>query len=274
MARLSVVRYLQSRHVWTVLGLASPFYFISAVFIVGAYFTASNFFTDPLTMMAGQASNQAGSQFALRVFHTAFLGAYLHFGIIFAAILFGNSALREETDDHTLHYLYLQPVPRWVIIMGKYAGFIALAAPIFLVSMVVNQLLLLLPYGAQGLANRLGTWDFWGGFLAQTGVMLLAVLLYSALFLALSCIFKNLVYALFIYGWEAATRFLPDVLKDFSLAYYFKEMLPDRPAAAAVELVVAGPGALQTILVLGGVWAACLAFTCWFAGRKECLYGG
>lgn len=275
MVRLSLRRSLRSKTIWSLIGMAMPAIGIAVIFAaVTANFSGFTF-ADPLRENAAGMPGDGTSSYTHEVFRAMYVGAYLHFGLIFAAIMFGNSALREEMDEQTLHYLYLQPMPRWLMMLGKYTAFLLLAAPIFMISMICTRLILLIPYGPTGFSNVLFSLEFVGRFLTEAAVMLLALSIYAAIFLALSNIFKNVVYALFIYGWEAATNFLPAALKDFSIAYYLKNMLPaaslERPGAIAT--LTEGPGVLQTVLVLSLVWAGALVFTGVLANWKQCLYG-
>lgn len=271
MVALTVKRYTSSYHVWSIVGLASPSIVIALIFAAVSLVLSKFAFTDPLPgkVPMGHASEAAA---AVKMI---FVGAYLHFGLIFSAILFGNSSLREEVDNQTLHYVFLQPAPRWIVLLGKYTGFIILAVPIFFCSLVLFQVIFTLPFGWQGFRSTMFSWAYFRFLAHHTGVLVMALMVYSALFLALSNIFKNMFYVVLIYGWEAATVFLPDLLKNFSIAYYLKYMLNGSQSerVGAIAVVSVPPGEIQTTIVLYGVLGISLAFACWLTSRKQCLYG-
>jgi ABC-type transport system involved in multi-copper enzyme maturation permease subunit len=276
MIRLALTRYRRSRHFWTALILAAiPLLgasVFSLVFLLGSGFALSN----PLAIevpLLDLSIDESRMSDVVTSFQYIFKAAFLHFGVIFAALSFANSVIREESAEQTLHYLLLQPTRRWVIVIGKYIAFMLMALPCFVISLVLVKFLLLLPFGGEGIGA------FFSGenislTLKEIAVMLLAISSFTALFLGLSNIFKNPIVPLMIYGWEAAVSFLPAVLKQYSITYYLKSMLPAASTgpASAIEFMAEGPSTLQTILVLTLLPVVCVGITCWRASRQECLY--
>ena len=55
---------------------------------------------------------------------------YLQFIIFFVGNIFGFAVMRQDQDDQTLHYLFLQPVDRWMVILGKMAAYLVIASGI------------------------------------------------------------------------------------------------------------------------------------------------
>lgn len=276
MIRLSLTRYRRSRHFWTALILAMIPLFGAAVFSL-VYLLGSGFaFSNPLTISVPFLDlevDEARMSEVVESFQYIFKGAFLHFGMIFAALTFANSVIREESAEQTLHYLFLQPTRRWVIVIGKYIAFMLMALPCFVVSLVLVKFMLLMPFGGEGLAAFFSGENIWLT-LKEIAVMLLAISSFTALFLGLSNFLKNPIVPLMIYGWEAAVSFLPAVLKQYSITYYLKSMLPTAStgSASAIEFMAEGPSPLQTILVLTLLPIICVGLTCWRASRQECLY--
>ncbi len=271
MTRLSVKRYLRSRFFWAALVLGILPVLIAGV-IAFTTITASGFaFTTPLTVPGATVDVQEMTQgFMFLVQY-----GYLNFCVFFLAVFFGNSALREESDEQTLHYLFLQPIPRWLIVAGKYAGFLLLAVHIFLGSLLLSQLLLLLPFGPKGMWEALVTNGRVVHLIQEGMVVSLAIAVWAAFFLAVSSVFRNMLYALFIYGWETTSNFLPETLRNFSLSYYFKFMLPERSLIkenGALGFMVEGPGGIQTFIVLTLVVCLGLTFAGWMTSTRECTY--
>lgn len=210
-----------------------------------------------------------------RYFDNAFVGAFLHFALILGGAGFASSAFREEIDHQTLHHIHLQPIPRWLIPPAKLCGFLLLALPVHAAVVLLSQLLLLLPYGPARMMEYLDAPNI-TQMLCYVGVAALGLIIYCVIFLAFSMFFRSIAYVFFVFGWEAFFHLLPDFLKNFTLTYYFVEMLPwnSRQTDTTVAILSEGPGALQTVLVLTLTFAVCMAVSCHMATRKQCLYGG
>jgi ABC-type transport system involved in multi-copper enzyme maturation permease subunit len=278
--RLALHRTLRSSHLWVALAFAGLPLLLMAAQAAFMMVVSGFSFSDPLLaegvagptgVTLGEGARAASTK---DIFQTILIGAYLHFAVFFSATLFGNSALRQEIDDQTLHYLYLQPVRRWVVVLGKYLGFLLMAVPIFCGAVILGQLLILLPYGVDGLRNVLFTASRLTGLLRECLVVATALALFSAVFMAVGSVLKNLFVVFIFYGWEQLSSLLPTTLKNYSLTYYFKHMMPNQAGGrgAAFEILAEPPGTLQTVLVLGLVFVVAMAVSFWQSNRQECLY--
>lgn len=268
---MTIRRGLRGRFFWGTLILAGlPVLLVLAQTIITLVMSGFAL-TDPLPMRWGGEST---SQETIDVIQFLIVGGYLHFSVIFAAIMFGNSVLREEINEQTLHYLFLQPIPRWLILAGKYLGFLAVAWPIFVGALIAAQFLMIVPFGLGGMHAVLIEQGRLWALVREFFVIGVALAVFSALFMALSTVFRNLFDALLIYGWETASSLLPTVLKNFSLTFYFKHLLPQQAArrTATFEILAEPPGEVQTALVLALVLAATLAFSFWMMSRRQCIY--
>lgn len=227
-----------------------------------------------LSFLARDISGYPASQLQ-RYFDDAFVGAYLHLAIILGGMSFASSAFREEVDEQTLHHLFLQPIPRWMIPSAKLCGFLLIAMPIYTTVLLLAQLLVLLPCGPGGALEYL-TLQRISGILLYIDVTLLGLLMYSSIFLLFSMFFRNQLFGFFLMGWEAAYHFLPEFLKNFTVSHYLRAMLPYQvPQDQTVIAVLSeGPGALQIFLVLFLTFGIAMGVSSYMATRKECLYGG
>ena len=202
--------------------------------------------------------------------------AFIHFTIIFSAIAFGMSVMREELDDQTFHLLCMQPIPRWGIVAGKTLGFMTYAIPLIFIAIIVCQFLIVLPYGLHGIRTFYFRAEIFQMYLLQFLVVFIGLLVYSSFFLMLSVVLKSPVIILMVYGWELGSNFLPGVLKNYSIAFYLREMLPgeDRTAGLPAGFIPPEtPGTLQIVLVLVGVFVVSAAVSTAVISRKPCIYG-
>ncbi|MCB2156385.1 ABC transporter permease [bacterium] len=269
--RLTIRRGMRGRFFWGTLILAGlPVMIILARTIVLLVLSRLSF-ADPLPLIGGESAHSSETIDSMQYMLVV---GYMHFSVIFAAIMFGKSALREEFNEQTLHYLFLQPIPRWLILAGKYLGFLIIAWPIFMLALTTAQILAVLPFGLDGMYSVLIERGRLLALVREFFVIGLSLAVFSALFLALSTVFKNVFDALFIYGWETASSLLPTVLKNFSLTFYFTHLLPQQAArrTATFEILAEPPGAIQTTIVLATVLIASLAFSFWMMTRKQCIY--
>lgn len=203
-------------------------------------------------------------------------GAYVRFSVIFSAIFFGITAVREEVDNQTLHYMLLQPTPRWTIMVGKYLGFVLATAPLMVAGVLLAHAIVLVPYGPRAALGELASGARWLEAIRQCLVVVGALAVWSAFFLLVGTVLKNLFFALVLYGWETALQFLPPSLKQFTLGHYIQSFLPVIPGESpdSISFVAETPSAWLSLVVLGTVMALSLGVSCIVMGYKECMYGG
>lgn len=274
MTRLALGNYLRSRHFGMSLALAALPVAAAGIFGGMLIFRSGGACTDPLVLTRMGSGSQSIAE-TTEWMRAAFAAGFLHFGLYFAALTFGNSITREESDEQTLHYLFLQPAPRWVIVLGKLAAFIAMAAPVFVVALFLVHLCALLPFGGAGLKEL-----FLGAtmprFLQMALTAIVALLVYSALFGGLAAAFRKPIFGLVLYFWELATGFapLPEALKQVSLNYYLRELLPAsaRQETGVFATLTEGPSALVTVLVLVLTPTLSMALAVFLTHKRECIY--
>ena len=211
----------------------------------------------------------------LRVFDAIWVGAYLHFALILGGAAFAVSAFHDETDRQTLHHIFLQPIHRWMMPVAKLMGFMLAVLPVYLIAFAFSYLLITLPFIVTGQAAEAFTFARIKVFLLYSGMTVLALLLYSSIFLALSMFVRSIFYAFLFLGWEAGAHFMPDVLKNFTVSYYLLDMLPTKASSTSqvVGILSEGPSALQTTLVLLGTLIASHSIAVFMTMRRQCLYG-
>jgi ABC-type transport system involved in multi-copper enzyme maturation permease subunit len=201
---------------------------------------------------------------------------YMRFGLFFGCLALFTRLIRGETSERTLHYLFLAPIRREVLVVGKLlAG--TLTALVFFGAGVFASFILMyahFPAGREFLLHGAGL----SHLLSYLLVVVLACVGYGAVFLAMSLVFKNpILPAVFLLLWEGVNGALPVLLKYFSVTFYLKPLFP-------VELPVEGISGLFTVVAeptpawlatLGLIaFALCvLVFACWRIRRLEISYG-
>jgi ABC-type transport system involved in multi-copper enzyme maturation permease subunit len=161
------------------------------------------------------------------VFAGVFQFFYLRLAIFFGCLGIFMNLFRGEILDKSLHFYFLAPIRREVLMVGKFLAGLLATCIIF----VTSELLQIVVFTAQFNPNVRELYLFHHHGLAQAaaylGVTVLACLGYGAFFLAAGMLFRNpILPAGAILAWEAVNPFLPPLLKKFSVIYYLKSLCP------------------------------------------------
>lgn len=212
---------------------------------------------------------------------TLVLSAVIQIFYVRCAIFFGCLGIfmrlfRGETAERTLHYLFLAPIRREALVIGKFAAGAIIAMAFFGTGVLAS---FAIGYGhfPAGRAFLLH-----GAGLTHLGMYLLVATLaclgYGAVFLALSVVFKNpTVPAVVVLLWEGLNGVLPGWLKHISVTFYLKPLFPvELPIVGFFRLftVVAEPvppgTAVAGLVLFAGV---VVTVACWRYRYAEVSYG-
>jgi hypothetical protein len=171
--------------------------------------------------------------------------------------VFGN-LIRREVLDRSLHYYFLAPVRRQLLVAAKYLTGLTVSFTVFGGATLAAFVLAYLPHDGGAVQRFL----FHGPGLSQLFWYLLVTLLacvgYGAVFLTFGFFFKSpIIPALGMLGWEQINFLLPPLLKKLSVIHYLKGLcpvpIPDAPIAYLADAPspwVAIPGLLLLAVVL------------------------
>jgi len=201
---------------------------------------------------------------------------YVRLGIFFACMGIFTWLFRGEMVERTLHYQFLVPVRREVLVIGKFPAGTLISIFLFESAVLACFYLTYDRFGAAG-----WSYIFDGPGLHQLGAYLLVTALtcigYGSVFLALSLLFKNpIVPGLVLMGWETIAPILPAWAQRLSVTSYMRHLCP-------VELPVEGPLAIFTVVaepvapVLAILGLLCLSvavlvLSCFLIDRIEITY--
>jgi hypothetical protein len=198
--------------------------------------------------------------------------------LFFVCLLVFTRLFRAEVQERSLHYSFLAPVRRDVLVAGKFlAGLVAVGA-VLSATAAVCFLAHFLPLTAGGGSGGYGAFLLRGDGLGQlagyVGVTLLGVLGYGAVFLTAGLFFRNPVLpALAIFGWEWANFLLPPLLKRISVIHYLQALQPVPPPEGVLALLAEPPSPWLAVPGLLLVAAALLGLSAWKVRRMEIAYG-
>ena len=201
---------------------------------------------------------------------------YLRLGIFFACMAIFTWLFRGEMVERTLHYQFLVPVRREVLVVGKFFAGAIIAIALFEMAVLACFYLMYSRFGSAG-----KSYVFDGPGVGQLGsyllVTALACLGYGAVFLAFSLLFKNpIIPGVVIMGWEAVASIFPAWAQRLSVTFYLKHLCPvSLPIRGplAIFTIVAGPvSPFMAVLGLLFLTIAILALSCFLIHRMEITY--
>lgn len=191
--------------------------------------------------------------------------ANLYEGMILRTVVFFGCAwifmnlFRGEVVDRSLHYYFLSPVKREVLVAGKYISGLITSLILFVTMTALCIIIFYLPLGYSGAMNHLFDGPGLQQSLTYLGITTLACVGYGAVFLVIGLFFRNpIIPAVLLYGWEFINFLLPPMLKKLSVVHYLHSLTPvpidDGPFAIVAEPTSAWltiPGLfLVTVMVL------------------------
>ncbi|HYO99971.1 MAG TPA: hypothetical protein VER76_07255 [Pyrinomonadaceae bacterium] len=161
------------------------------------------------------------------VFSAIYNALILRTVVFFGCAWIFMNLFRGEVVDRSLHYYFLSPVRREVLVVGKYLSGLVTAIVLFGLTTLVSLFMLYFPrFSAE--SSRY----FFGGAggrqaLIYLGITTLACVGYGAIFLIVGLFFRNpIIPAILIYGWEWINFLLPPLLKKVGVIHYLHSLMP------------------------------------------------
>jgi hypothetical protein len=199
------------------------------------------------------------------IFAGVFQFFYLRLAIFFGCLGIFMNLFRGELLDKSLHFYFLAPIRRDLLMVAKYLAGLLAATVIFTTSEALQMAAL----GSTINPNELNAYLYPGhGFehiAAYLGVTVLACIGYGSVFLAAGLWFRNpIIPAAAILIWEALNPFLPALLQKFSVIYYLKSLcpiqVPTSPGTPALfAMLISNPEPIATPVATAGVILVSLA---------------
>ena len=164
------------------------------------------------------------------IFAGIFQYFYLRLAIFFGCLGIFMYLFRGEMSNRTLHFWFLAPARREVLLAGKYAAGLIASAVIFGGGALLTFAAMIWPHDAvevQAYWNAGGLGHvFWYAAAAALGCVG-----YGSVFLAVGAYVRNpIIPAAVLLTWEGINGVLPHVLQKMSILYYLPVPLP-RPRA-------------------------------------------
>jgi ABC-type transport system involved in multi-copper enzyme maturation permease subunit len=194
---------------------------------------------------------------------------YLRFLVPVLGVFYGTSLIADEVDDKTITYLFVRPISRRAVLVGKYLAYVVTTVFVVLPSVVVLYLCVQ-PLGHGSLAEGFMS------LLIDLGLLGVGLAAYGALFALIGAGIKHplVVGLVFAFGWEQVALALPGYLRKFTIAYYLQALVPhvmpaDGLGSALQSLFRDVPSPTMSLSAIFAVIVVCLAIAGWMVEKRE-----
>lgn len=216
------------------------------------------------------ASDVAGATQFFAGLYQAFI---LRIVIFLAAVsIFGN-LIRRETLDRSLHYYFLSPVRRELLVVAKYVTGLIVSCVLFGLTTVLSFVLAYLPHQSTAVWHFLFHGPGLGHLAAYLLVTFLACVGYGAVFLFFGFFFNSpAMPALAVFGWEGIYFLLPPLLKEISVIHYLQPLCPVPISAGPLATLADAPAPWVSVVGLSTLALVLVAISAWKIRRMEIKY--
>jgi ABC-type transport system involved in multi-copper enzyme maturation permease subunit len=209
------------------------------------------------------------------IFANIYEGLILRTVIFFGCAWIFMNLFRGEVVDKSLHYYFLAPVRREVLVAGKYFSGLVTSLVLFMITTVGSLFFMYFVGGVETNLHYLTNGPGVSQALTYAGITILACFGYGAIFLVMGLFFRNpMIPAIVAYGWEWINFLLPPVLKKISIIHYLHSLSPVPVSEGPFALVAEPTSAWLSVPGLLIVTAIALLFASYQIRRMEIKYGG
>jgi ABC-2 type transport system permease protein len=188
---------------------------------------------------------------------------YLRFIIPVLGVFYGTSLIADEIDDKTITYLFVRPIPRRAVLLGKYLAYLACTILLVLPSVMI-VFFLVVPIGGGSIAAAFPS------LLADLAMLAIGLASYGALFAWVGTRLKRplVIGLVFAFGWEPGVLLFPGYLKKLTVAYYLQALVThEMPQDSAVSMLMQLFHEVPTLAMSLISLALIVLLTLWAAGR-------
>lgn len=175
------------------------------------------------------------------IFAVYYGGLVLRTVVFFGCAWIFMNLFRGDIIDRSLHFYFLSPVRREVLVVGKYLAGLVTSIVLFSTMTIICMLLLYVPHFPSESARFFLDGQGMTQLLTYAGITMLACVGYGAFFMVVGLFIRNpIIPALVLYGWEWLNFLLPPLLKKVSVIHYLNSLAPV-PVSEGPFAVVAEP---------------------------------
>jgi hypothetical protein len=161
------------------------------------------------------------------IFASIFQLLNLRIVVFFGCLGIFTNLFRGEVLDRSLHYYFLAPIRREVLVVGKYLSGIIAAVVIFTTGTILQWIAMFSHFPAAMVTSYLRDGNGWSHVASYAGTTVLGCVGYGSVFLLTGALFRNPIFpAAVLLIWESINAFVPTILQKFSVVYYLKSLVP------------------------------------------------
>jgi len=201
-----------------------------------------------------------------QVFSLLMSTAVVHFLVVFVTLFYGTALISEEVEGRTITYLFLRPVPKGVIMLGKYMALLWTSVILILPTVFLSYLILYLRADMNPFFQDVALLG------KDLGIIFLAILAYGGMFSLLGAWLKHSILAGLIYafGWEGIISYLPGFTRKLTVTHYIQSILPHQDALGALsQLIGRRTEPMEAVITLVLMAAFFMATGCLLLREKE-----
>jgi ABC-type transport system involved in multi-copper enzyme maturation permease subunit len=160
---------------------------------------------------------------AAELFDTILWLLFLRFAVPVLGVWYGTSLIADEVEEKTITYLFVRPIRRGTVVVGKYLAYLACTSIVMLGAVMLVYLAIVMRSAFPEDVS----------LTRALAVLALGLAAYGALFAFMGASLRRpLVSGLvFAFGWEQVALVLPGYLRRFTLAYHLDSVFRGSPAA-------------------------------------------
>jgi hypothetical protein len=188
---------------------------------------------------------------------------YVRFIVPVLGMFYGIGLIADEVDDKTITYLFIRPIPRSAVLLGKYLAYVVCTILLVLPSVVIVYFLIV-PIGGGSVGGA------FLAFVTDLGVLALGIAAYGALFGWVGTRLKRplVIGLVFVFGWEPGVLLFPGYLKRATIAYYLQGLVPhSMPQDSAVSVLLQVFQEIPSAALSLGALAGVTLVGIWLAAR-------
>jgi hypothetical protein len=158
---------------------------------------------------------------------------YVRFIVPVLGLFYGTSLMADEVEDRTLTYLFVRPIPRGAVLLGKYLAYLACTALVVLPSVMLTYFLIV-PF-----SQVAGTFR---SLVLDLAILGIGLAVYGGVFALVGARFSRPLVSglIFAFGWEQLALALPGYLRQFTVAHHLQALVPHAMPADSTLSAIQG----------------------------------
>ncbi|MGD0307656.1 MAG: ABC transporter permease [Acidobacteriota bacterium] len=171
---------------------------------------------------------------ASQVFGTLMSTAVMRFLVVFVTLFYGTALVSEEVEGKTLTYLFMRPIPKPTIMLGKYVALVWIGSIMVLPVVMASYLILYVGADMRPFFQDLNV------LCRDIGIIFLALLAYGSFFSLLGAWLKHsiLIGLAYAFGWEGIVAVLPGFTRKLTITHYLQSIFPHQDTLGALSMLV------------------------------------